>query len=118
MASQWSFDGYVFPWDSQPEGWGGGGEWNYDEKTVVHTPINSTIDIITSFGFKSGRRTITGRGCKAFRDAIRAKFLARTVGYLVDSELTSTLARIEKCEFKELFPNGRYEYSVTFVSRQ
>jgi hypothetical protein len=118
MATSFSFDGYTFPWDSQPEGWGGAGEFNYVEKTVIHTPINSNIDIITSFGFKSGRRTIVGRCCQAMRDAIRAKFLARTVGYLVDSEGTSVLARIEACEFKELFPNGRYEFSITFVKRQ
>jgi len=113
----WSFAGYTFPWNSQPEGGGGAGEWGYDEKVVIHAPLNNNTDVITSFGFKSARRTINGRGSKAFRDALRALQLARTVGLLVDADGGSWNARIEKLTFKELFPGGRYEYSIDFVAR-
>ena len=114
----WSFDAYTFPIADSPTGRGGADEWNYEEKLVTHTPINSNIDVLTSFGFKSPRRTIVGRCSKATRDAIRAKFLACTVGYLVDGEGTSKLARMEKCVFKEVFPLKRYEYEICFIARE
>jgi len=114
----WSFDAYTFPIADSPTGRGGADEWNYEEKLVIHSPINSTVDILTSYGFKSPRRTITGRCSKATRDALRAKFLLRTVGYLVDGEGTSKLARAEKFSFKEIFPLKRYEYDITFIARE
>lgn len=113
----WSFDGYQFPVDSQPEGRGGAGEWNYEEMAAYATPLNAGKDVITSFGFKSGRRTINGRCDKATRDALRGKQLARAEGPLTDADGSSITARIEKATFKEIFPGGRYEYELDFVAR-
>jgi len=112
----WTFDGYTFPVDSQPER-GGAGEWNYEEKAVYQSPLNGTTDIITSFGFKSSRRTIRGRCNQAMRDAMRGKQTSRVTGLLTDADGGSVSARIEKATFKELFPGGRYSYDILFCAR-
>ena len=113
---QWTFAGYTFPVDSQPQR-EGAGEWNVEEKAAYHTPLNSDKDVITSFGFKSARRTIRGRCSKAFRDAMRAKQTSRVTGSLTDADGGSKSCRIEKAMFKELFPGGRYSYDITFCAR-
>lgn len=112
----WSFSTYTFPIEDSPTR-GGGGEWNEDEKLVEHEPLNADVTILTSWGFKSRRRTITGTCGPTTRDQMRTFWRNRTEGDLLDSENRTVTARIIRAEFTSLIPNVRYTYSIEFLER-
>jgi hypothetical protein len=114
--ADWSFNNYTFPIDCQPEH-GGAGGWSKQRKVVVHQALNNDIDILTDFGFASGRRTITGSCTKVFRDQILAYFYAHTIGALVDGEGTSVSAQILSAEFASVVSDVLYSYNLVFISR-
>jgi hypothetical protein len=116
MALLWAFAGYTFPVECQPAR-RGAGEWNRARKTVIHQPINSDTDVITDFGFTSGRRTIRGSCTQAFRNQMRSFFGGRTIGNLVDGEGQSQSAQILELDFQEVLPGLLYEYTITFIAR-
>lgn len=112
----WSFSTHTFPIEDSPSR-GGGGEWNEDEKLVEHEPLNADVTILTTWGFKSRRRTIVGVCGVTTRDQMRALWRARTEGLLVDSENRQVEARIIKAQFTTVIPNLRYEYEIEFLER-
>lgn len=116
MPSQWSFATYTFPFADSPSR-GGGDEWNEKEKLIEHDPLNASVTILTSWGFKSRRRTISGTCGAATRNQIRTFWRNATEGALVDSEDRSINARIVEAQFTTIIPNLRYNYSIEFLER-
>lgn len=112
----WSFAGYEFPIADSPAR-SGSGDWDLEEKLIEHDPLNANVTILTSWGMKSARRTITGTCGPATRDQMRTFHDNRTVGTLRDGENRSLQARIVSAGFTTQIPNVRYSYSLTFVER-
>lgn len=112
----WSFATYTFPIADSPTR-GGGGEWNEEEKLIEHDPLNANVTILTSWGFKSRRRTISGVCGPTTRDQIRTLWRNATEGALRDSEDRSVNARIVKAHFTTVIPNQRYDYQIEFLER-
>lgn len=113
---QWAFDTYEFPIADSPVR-GGGGEVNVEEKLVEHDLLQADVTIITSWGFHSPRRTISGTCGQTTRDQMRTFHQNGTVGTLRDSENRSTTMRIVVAEFQTLIPGLRYRYKLEFVAR-
>jgi len=116
VASSWAFSGYTFPFESQPTR-GGAGDWNKARKVVRHEPINSDIDVLTNYGFTSGRRTITGRCSKTFRDTMKGHLNSLTIADLVDGDGESQSCQIWTATFDEIIPGVRYDYTIEFIAR-
>ncbi len=116
MAIQWSFAGYTFPVADSPSR-GGSGEWNWEEKLVEQDPLMANVTILTSWGRKSARRTITGTCGQTTRDNIRTLHQNRTVGTLEDAEGRTLTARIVHADFTTMLPSDRYDYQIEFVER-
>lgn len=123
VAHQWSFGGYHFPFADSPVR-GSSGEWDDEEKLVEHDPLVANITILTTWGFRSRRRTITGTCGDLTRDQIRTDQRAATVASLHDAEGRSVSARIISAKFTTVIPTasavgrrGRYTYSITFLAR-
>lgn len=112
----WSFAGYTFPIADSPVR-GGGGEWDSDEKLIEQDPLMANVTILTSWGFKSARRTITGTCGPTTRNQIRTLRTALTVGDLTDSEDRTVTCRITRAEFNTMIPNLRYDYVIEFTQR-
>ena len=124
-AQQWTFDGYAFPYEDSPPP-GQSDDWNLEEKLIEHDPLMANVTILTSWGFKSRRRTITGQCGLTTRDTIFAKWQAKIVGILIDGESRSITARITNAKFVTLRPvaslddqiyTPRYEYQIEFMAR-
>lgn len=116
MAIQWSFAGYTFPVQDSPSR-GGSGEWNREEKLIEQDPLMASVTILTSWGLRSARRTITGTCGQTTRDNIRTLHQNATVGTLEDGEGRQTTARIIRADFITLLPRDRYNYQIEFVER-
>jgi hypothetical protein len=129
MPTQWSFAGFTFPWEDSPEK-RGADDWNWEEKLIEHEPLMASVTILTSWGFRSRNRTITGSCSATTRDTMQTFQLNGTVGALVDSEGRSMNARITKAKFVTQLPkdaalldcegnpaDGRYRYSIEFLER-
>lgn len=120
-AQQWSFSGYSFPYEDSPTR-GNSGDWNWEEKLIEHDPLMANVTILTSWGRKSARRTITGTCGQTTRDTLRQKHQDAEVGALVDGEGRSVQARIVRADFKTVLPVGvaaakRYDYTIEFMER-
>jgi len=125
---QWTFDDFTFPWEDSP-GKRGADDWNYEEKLIEHEPLMASVTILTSWGFKSRSRTITGTCSATTRDTLQTKQLAGTRAALVDSEGRSVTCRIRAAKFVTLLPktavldcdgnaaDGRYSYTIEFMER-
>lgn len=116
MAVQWSFATYTFPYADSPTR-GKGGEWDLEEKLIEQDPLMASVTILTSWGFQSGRRTISGTCNQTTRDSLRSLHQNRTVGVLTDSEGRNTTCRIVRADFNTVLPIDRYEYTIEFVAR-
>ena len=112
----WSFAGFEFPIEDSPVR-GKSGEWNWEEKLVEHDPLNANVTILTSWGRRSARRTISGVCGEGIRDKMRSLQQDGTTGALIDSEDRSVQARIVRTDFNTLIPGLRYEYSLEFIQR-
>jgi hypothetical protein len=112
----WSFAGYTFPIEDSPVR-GGGGEWDSEEKLIEQDPLMANVTILTSWGERSARRTITGTCGKTTRDQIRTLRTARTVGVLQDSEDRTVTCRIVRATFSTILPSLRYDYQIEFMER-
>lgn len=112
----WSFAGYTLPVEDSPVR-GGGGEWNSEEKLIEQDPLMASVTILTSWGFTSSRRTITGTCGPTTRDQMRTLRLAGTVGVLQDSEERAVTCRIVRAEFVTIIPSIRYDYVIEFLER-
>jgi hypothetical protein len=77
----------------------------------------ANVTIITSWGFRSGRRTITGICNQTTRDQMRTFQQNGTVGTLRDSENRSITARLVRAEFQTIIPSRRYQYTLEFLQR-
>jgi hypothetical protein len=115
VTNAWSFAGYAFPWDCVPTR-GQSDSWNKKRKVVIHTPLNSDIDVLTNFGFESARRTIRGHCTLAFKNQMMSYFGGLTVGALVDSDGVSQSCQILEASFETL-RTGRYAYTIQFIAR-
>lgn len=124
---QWSFSGYTFPVIDSPNK-GRAGDWNREEKLVQHDPLVANVTILTSWGFKSRTRTITGSCGTVTRDTMLQKWTDGEVGILTDSEGRLITCRIVDAKFDTVLPkmalanecdasDGRYGYSITFMER-
>lgn len=123
VSPQWSFAGYTFPFADSPRK-GGSEDFNPDEKLIEHDPLNANITILSSWGFTSARRTIQGTCSAISRDQLKALWLNRTVGTLIDAESRSVQARITNAKFETMIPeaaisvgSGLYRYTITFRER-
>jgi len=123
LAVNWTFSTYTFPRGDTPAK-GGSDDWNDEEKLVEQDPLNANVTILTSWGFKSRRRIITGTCGELTRNEIRTFQRNATVAALVDSEARSVTCRIVSAKFSTMIPTGgivgrrgRYEYVVEFVER-
>lgn len=123
IAVNWTFSTYTFPRGDVPVR-GGSDEWNDTEKLVEHDPLNANVTILTSWGFTSRHRTITGTCGDVTRDQIRTFQRNATVAALVDSEGRSVNCRIVSAKFSTMLPTagtvgrrGRYEYQIEFEER-
>ncbi len=123
LAVNWTFSTYTFPRGDVPAK-GGSGDWDDTEKLVEHDPLNANVTILTSWGFKSRRRTITGTCGELTRDQMRTFQRNATVAALVDSEARSVTCRIVSAKFTTMIPTagvvgrrGRYEYTIEFMER-
>lgn len=113
---QWSFDTYEFPIADSPMR-GGSDDVNVEEKLVYHELLQANVTIVTSWGFSSGRRTITGVCGQATRDQMRTFHQNGTVGTLRDGEDRSITARIIVANFVTIIPGLRYRYTLEFIQR-
>lgn len=112
----WSFASYTFPIaDSPPRG--SGGEWDSEEKLVEQDPLMANVTILTSWGQKSARRTVSGTCGQTTRDQIRSFRQNATVGILQDSEGRQVTCRIVRSSFSTLLPGTRYNYQIEFMER-
>ncbi len=116
MAQNWVFSTYTFPTADSPVR-GQSGDWNDEEKLVQHDPLNADVTVLTSWGFKSRRRTIRGICQLATRDQMRTFHRAGTVATLTDPEGRAFNARIISAEFQTIIPTGRYNYTIEFMER-
>ena len=116
MAQNWVFSTYTFPVADSP-GRGQSGDWNDEEKLIEHEPLNADVTVLTSWGFKSRDRAISGICGQATRDQMRAFHRNRTVDTLTDPEGRSVTARIVDTSFATIIPTGRYRYTITFKER-
>lgn len=125
---QWTFDDFTFPWEDSPSK-GNADDWNLEERLIEHEPLMANVTVLTSWGFRSRTRSITGTCSATTRDTLQAKQLAGTVGALVDSEGRSVTARIIRTKFVTLQPkiavtdcdgnpaDGRYRYTIDIMER-
>lgn len=116
MAVQWSFATYTFPYADSPTR-GKSGEWNLEEKLIEQDPLMANVTVLSSWGFRSGRRTIVGTCNQTTRDSLRALHANLTAGDLTDSEGRATRCRIVRADFDTILPTDRYDYSIEFVQR-
>lgn len=124
VAHQWSFGSYHFPFEDSPVS-GSSGDWDDEEKLIEHDPLVASITILTSWGFRSRRRTITGTCGEITRDQMRTDQRASLVADLHDVEGRTISARIISAKFTTVIPTagvagrrGRYTYTITFMARQ
>ncbi len=124
VAAQWSFGSYHFPVEDSPPR-GSSGEWDDEEKLIEHDPLVANITILTSWGFRSRKRTITGTCGSVTREQIRTDQRAATIADLHDVEGRTVSARIVSARFVTVIPTagvagrlGRYTYTITFMARQ
>lgn len=116
MAAQWSFATYTFPYADSPAR-GKSGDLNLEEKLIEQDPLMANVTILTSWGFQSGRRTISGTCSQTTRDSLRSLHHSGTVGVLTDSEGRNTTCRIVRADFNTVLPIDRYDYTIEFVAR-
>ncbi len=116
MATDWVFSTYTLPAGDSPTR-GNSGEWNDEEKLIEHDPLNADVTILTSWGFRSRTRSISGICSQATRDAMRTFHRNKTVDTLTDPEGRSVEARIVRANFHTLIPTGRYRYTIEFMER-
>lgn len=116
MAQNWVFSTYTFPTADSPSR-GQSGDWNDEEKLIEHDPLNADVTTLTSWGFKSRNRAISGVCGLTTRDQMRAFHRASTVATLTDPEGRSITARIVRTNFKTIIPTGRYRYTIEFLER-
>lgn len=116
MAYQWSFATYTFPVADSPKR-GGSGDWNWEEKLIEQDPLMANVTILTSWGRKSARRTITGTCGQTTRDSLRTLHQNATVGTLTDSEGRQVTCRIIRADFGTILPTDRYDYAIGFMQR-
>lgn len=112
----WSFDGYEFPPEDCPAK-GSSGDFNLEEKLVEHDPINADVTVLTSYGFRSRTRTISGTCGRVTRDTLRQKWQDGVVGTLIDAENRSIQARIIRATFETVQPDVLYRYTIEFMQR-
>lgn len=112
----WSFSTFTFPDEDSP-GRGQSGEWNDEEKLIEQEPLNANVTVLTSWGFKSRRRTISGVCQQTMRDQMRTFQRNGTVGSLIDPEGRDMTARIVSAQFSTIIPTGRYNYTIEFLER-
>ena len=106
----WTFDSVSFSPNSDTG-------WVYDEALDISLPLNATEDIITSFGFHSGQRTVEGRTNNLTTvQSLRTKFLAKTTGNLVDDKSATARARIIRLSWRRR-PKDILEYEIDFIKR-
>lgn len=115
------FDDYTFPLADSPSP-GGAGEWNMEEKLVQQDPLNSNVTILTSWGFRSRTRTISGVCGRRTRDVMRDKYRNKVVADYVDAEGQAVRCRIVAQEFQTIHtaddPDASlYKYTITFMER-
>lgn len=103
---------------------GSSGDWDDEEKLVQHDPLVANITILTSWGFRSRKRIITGTCGDLTRDQIRTDQRAAVVADLHDAEGRTVSARIITAQFTTVIPTasavgrrGRYTYNITFLAR-
>lgn len=115
---QFSFGDYTFPVEDSPSR-GGAGEWTLDEKLIEQDPLMASVTILTSWGFRSRRRTISGLCGEVTRDDLKLKHTNKLVGAFVDGEAVSVTCRIIKSDFITLSTSEtpRFSYVVTFMER-
>src|SRR3990172_10748758 len=101
--NQWSFDGYDIPYADSPVR-GSSGDWNEEEKLIEHDPLNANLTILTSWGFKSRRRSVQGTCGQLTRDTMLTKGRNRVTATLTDGEGRSISARIIRADFTTLLP--------------
>lgn len=126
LILKWSFSGYDFPYEDSPPP-GASGDWNKEEKLVLHDPLVANVTVITSWGFKSRTRTITGTCGRITRDTMNTKWGDGEVGSLVDAEGRKVTCRITSAAFVTLRPidvdlnsvpgNARYDYTISFMEQ-
>ncbi len=116
MAAFWRFDGFDFPAADSPLR-GRSGDWNRKEKLVEHEPINAGHTVLVSWGFTSGRRTISGICTQLTRDTLITKWENSDEGSLIDAEGRNVIARIIDAKFDTIIPGERYNYTLTFMER-
>lgn len=123
LAVNWTFSTYTFPRGDVPSK-GGSDDWNDEEKLVEQDLLNCDTTILTSWGFKSRRRTITGTCGELTRDQMRTFHRNGIVAALSDSEGRSVTCRIVSAKFTTMIPTGgvagrrgRYEYQIEFIAR-
>ncbi len=123
VAHQWSFGSYHFPFADSPVR-GSSGEWDDEEKLIEHDPLVANVTILTSWGFRSRKRIITGTCGDLTRDQIRTDQRAALVADLHDAEGRTVSARIVSAKFTTVIPTasapgrrGRYTYNITFMAR-
>ena len=116
MAQNWVFSTYTFPAGDSP-GRGQSDDWNDEEKLIEHDPLNADVTILTSWGFRSRTRTISGICNQTTRDAMRSFHRNKTVDTLTDPEGRSITARIVNTSFVTIIPTGRYRYTIEFKER-
>ncbi len=116
MANQWSFATLTFPVADSPTR-GGSGDWNREEKLVEQDPLSANVTILTSWGFKSARRVVSGTCGQTTRDSLRTLHTNGTVGTLTDSEGRQVTCRIVRADFGTILPSDRYDYTIEFMAR-
>lgn len=123
VAHQWSFGSYHFPFEDSPAR-GSSGDWDDEEKLIEHDPLVASVTILTSWGFRSRRRTLSGTCGDLTRDQIRTDQRAGLVADLHDVEGRTVSARIISAKFTTVIPTGsapgrrgRYTYNITFMAR-
>ena len=115
MATQWSFGAYTFPIaDSPPRP---SGDWNLEEKLIEQDPLMANATILTTWGQKSARRTISGTCGQTTRDQMRTFHANGTVGTRTDAEGRQVSCRIISANFSSIIPIDRYEYNIEFIAR-
>ncbi len=116
MATDWVFSTYTLPAGDSPTR-GNSGEWNDEEKLIEHDPLNADVTILTSWGFRSRTRIISGICNQTTRDAMRSFHRNKTVDTLTDPEGRGVEARITAATFQTIIPTGRYRYTIEFKER-
>ena len=116
MATDWVFSTLTLPAGDSPTR-GNSGDWNDEEKLIEHDPLNADVTILTSWGFRSRTRSISGICNLATRDSLRTFHRNKTVDTLTDPEGRSITARIVSANFQTLIPTGRYRYTIEFMER-